>query len=318
MPSPLHGHWWTIAPSLWGRAIVRRPATRPWWCAVGHQREVTLTGRLEALPHHQTLAIIIHGLGGSIDSPYMHRCALACRCVDIASLRLSLRGADGRGDDIYHAGLVEDLERVLRHPSVTAFAHVIVIGYSLGGHVALHLAAVAKRLARPPAAVAAICSPLDLAQASAAFDAGPSWLYRRHVLDGLKAMYAAINGRGHGWVDPLELDAVDQIRRWDDLVVVPRFGFPDTDSYYAQMSAGPRLGEIAVPTLTVHSRRDPMVPWDTIGAWRTRSGDIRMVDVDAGGHCGFPRGVDLGLDVGRASQPTTIEDQVVRWCLAPT
>ncbi|TPV96189.1 MAG: alpha/beta fold hydrolase [Myxococcales bacterium FL481] len=318
MTATLSGHLWTIAPTVLGRGLarIRARAThgQRWHCTVSDDPEVTLTGRLESAPHQRTLCVILHGLGGSANSVYMLRCATACREHDIASLRLSLRGADGRGDDMYHAGLVGDLHQVLDHPLVAAFSRLIVVGYSLGGHVALHLAASDPPPKRKPAAVAAICPPLDLAAASAGFDAGPRWLYRRHVLESLKSSYATIAARGRGWVDPHLVATIDRIRQWDDQVVVPRFGFASTDAYYRQMSAGPRLSRLAVPTLILHSRLDPVVPWSAVAPWRGTSPRACFTDVASGGHCSFAPGTDLRLDP-RASRAASVEHQLIRWCL---
>ena len=68
--------------------------------------------------HHElasagSLIVIVHGIGGNADSPYCVSAARAAVAAGCAAVRISLRGADGNGDDIYHAGLTEDLRALL-------------------------------------------------------------------------------------------------------------------------------------------------------------------------------------------------------------
>ena len=99
------------------------------------------------------------------------------------------------------------------------------------------------------------------------------------------------------------------LREWDSLTVVPRFGFRDTDDYYATASVAPRLGRIDVPALVVASRADPMVPTSSIDAAAAAAPalDLRWV---RGGHVGFPAALHLGLDA-----PPGLGPQLAAWLL---
>jgi predicted alpha/beta-fold hydrolase len=81
------------------------------------------------------------------------------------------------------------------------------------------------------------------------------------------------------------------------MTVVPRFGFRDTEDYYAQASVGPRLGRLKRPALLVAGENDPMVPPSAIRP-HLRGSEVRGLTVRwlrSGGHLAFPRNVDLGL-----------------------
>ena len=49
--------------------------------------------------------------------------------------------ADGRGEDFYHAGLTVDLEAAIASPELARYQRILILGYSLGGHVVLRYAA---------------------------------------------------------------------------------------------------------------------------------------------------------------------------------
>src|SRR6266496_449976 len=68
---------------------------------------------------NESLALIIHGLAGSAASRYCALAADAAHHAGYDSLRLSMRGADLSGEDIYHAGMSADIGAVLRDPRLS-------------------------------------------------------------------------------------------------------------------------------------------------------------------------------------------------------
>ena len=154
--------------------------SRPWSTAVEDPRlgRVRLSGRLHRVDGGSTLLVLVHGLGGSSESSYMLRTAAVAEGLGLSALRLSLRGADGRGEDLYHGGLSSDLAAVLASPELASFDRVLLFGFSLGGHLSLRFATEDEdpRLR----AVAAACAPLDLERSVAAIDRPVGWLYRRY------------------------------------------------------------------------------------------------------------------------------------------
>jgi predicted alpha/beta-fold hydrolase len=296
----LSGHFWTIAPDLRDRVWpARAPADAPWWITVADAQlgTVRIGGRMRVADDAQTLLVIVHGLGGSCESPYVRRAAIAAAARGWSYLRVDLRGADGRGEDFYHAALADDLVAALAETQCARHARVLVLGYSLGGHLALRLA-LAPGDARVRA-VAAVCAPLELGASAAWIDRPRAWLYRTHVLRALVRSYRAVAARRDLPTPLAEVARVRTIRRWDELAVVPRHGFADVDDYYARASVGPRLGDLAVPSAWFGAREDPMVAASTVAPALARAGDALHVRwLDRGGHVGFPE---------------PIEETVLRW-----
>ena len=297
----IRGHLWTIAPSLRHRLRPPRlPASRPWDTTVADplRGSVWLTGRLSEVPGSDEILVLVHGLGGCSNSHYLSSGLAAAEAAGISSLRLNLRGADRQGEDFYHAGLTADLHAALASPELRLYRRVYALGYSLGGHLALRLGAEEgdPRLA----AVAAICSPIDLARAQGEIDAPPLWIYRHYLLDGLKDIYDSVAARHPLGPPALPLPAAEvrrirTIREWDDRVVAPRHGFAGAADYYARESVAPRLPALRVPALLCNSEHDPMVPARAVRAALTRPAPrLEVCWISGGGHVAFPRA--MGVD----------------------
>jgi uncharacterized protein len=306
----LAGHLWTIGPVL--RHRVRpwlAPASVAWSAPLQDPRlgALTLRGLFRDRPESDTCVIVVHGLGGTTGTHYVVQAARAAEQAGFACLRLALRGADRDGEDFYHAGLSEDLEAAVRSDALRRFSRLLVLGYSLGGHVTL-------RYALAPSdprvrAVAAICAPLDLELGQRHIDRPASFLYRRHVLQGLKAIYEAVARRRKVPTPLAQVLRVRTIREWDALTVVPRHGFGSVDRYYGSMSVGPRLSQLALPALLLHNAADPMVPPATIERHvRAPSPRLTLRWLPAGGHVGYPGALELGEDAAPG-----VESQALAW-----
>lgn len=306
---PLLGHLWTLRPFL-GHALrpPRAPVHERFAVRVPDRRhgEVTLRGRLSR-QGSPTCVVLVHGLGGDVDSGYVVDFARAAFARGLDVLRLGLRGSEALGEDVYHAGIASDVAAALGSPVLAGHLDLWLIGFSLGGHVALRVATAAHdpRLR----AVVAVGSPLDLARGATAIDEPARWPYRRHVLQSLQQLAVVLDRRGRLPSPLSEVRRVRTLRGWDDVVVAPRFGWESADAYYASESVSPRLRDLALPSLYVGARHDPMVTEPTVRpALATASGALDVRWVDRAGHVGFPPDLDLGEPGARG-----LAAQVLSW-----
>jgi predicted alpha/beta-fold hydrolase len=309
----LTGHWWTIAPRLGSLSGLRAPrfAGAAWSTTLDDRDRgtVRLSGVFHDAPSGAPLLVIVHGLGGSAESPYAVRTAAVGAARGLAVLRLNLRGADLAGEDIYHGGLTADLAAAFASPEVAARSTVLLLGYSLGGHLALRFAIESESGAL--AATAAVCSPLDLDRSAAAIDAPGYGLYRSYLLRRLRRILAAAAARNPALPAPEALRSVRTLRAWDGAVVAPRFGFASAEDYYARASVAPLLPRLRRPALLLLADDDPMVRRESVlPALATTPPNLEVRWVSPGGHVGFPRALDLGLPGARG-----LEHQLVSWLL---
>ncbi|MFN7922373.1 MAG: alpha/beta fold hydrolase [Bryobacteraceae bacterium] len=309
-PDWLSGHVWTVGlaalAQLWPGAnppgehfetVVNDAAIGP----------VRLTGILSEHPDSETIVVIVHGLSGSARSPYCTRAARAVAAAGYSSLRLSLRGADGSGEDLFHGGTTEDIGAALAAPALAKYRRVLLLGYSAGGHIALRAAVdpVDARLR----AVCAVCPPLDLRASTAAFDQPERSYYRRRIFRSLNRAYTAMAARGRALVPADVVFRAESCAERDSLTVVPRFGFRNTADYHERESVAHRLWRLEIPSLLVAARQDPIIPAETLlPAISTASPALGVAWAVRGGHVYFPGDFDLG-----EAGPLGLESQVIQW-----
>jgi predicted alpha/beta-fold hydrolase len=223
---------------------------------------------LESEPSDATAAtptaLLVHGLAGSADAPYVVRMATRLLSLGVRVLRLNLRGSgDGFGlaKHIYHAGRSDDLRAVIDwFRTRNADAPVAAIGFSLGANLVLKLAIEA---ASEPVAgldvVLAANPPLDLAACARRLSEPRNRLYDWNFVRWLRAMAVQLHHR-FPELGPLDLRGVKTVYEFDDIYTAPRNGFGTAANYYARNSLHKSVCRIEVPGLIVHAKDDPFIP----------------------------------------------------------
>lgn len=310
-PSPFAGHFWTLVQPWHLRGTANEQCH--WTCTVDDPQmgPVQLSGALGGHVQGENLVMLVHGMGGHANSAYMRHAATSIEEQGLAWLRLNLRGADRSGEDMYHSGLTADLHAALGSPALQRYRKIWIVGFSLGGHVTLRFATQVND-PRVKGAVA-VSAPLDLGCVAQHLDRASLWLYRTYLLHAVTQIYAAVANRRACPVPVADVRRARSVRRWDSLVLVPRFGFRDVDDYYESMSVGPRLNQLRVRTLLVHSALDPMVPLASLTPYLQAASPLLDVRITAaGGHVNFPPRIDIGQPLARGLVP-----QVLNWCVSP-
>lgn len=246
------------------------------------------------------VVVVVHGIGGSTESAYCVRGAVALHREGYHVVRLDLRGAGQSIPDVptlYHAGLSADLDVVARHlardPSCDG---VVLFGFSGGGSMALKLAGeLGENAPSSLRAIVTISAPLDYTKVSRWMDSIARLPYRFHVLRGLsngaRAFARTHPDRAH--YRPEDVKRLSSFRHYDGSVICPMHGFRHVEEYYASASPGPWLEKIKVPTLVIHAKDDPMVPGKTVLPWLERaSSSVEGAVSTHGGHIGFVAGLD--------------------------
>ncbi|MFW5947321.1 MAG: hydrolase [Gemmatimonadota bacterium] len=239
--------------------------------------------------------VVLHGLEGTARRRYMLHTYRALLARGLRPVGLNFRGCSGepnRTARAYHSGETDDLRFVLDTLRARYPVPFAVVGYSLGGNVALKFLGEEAAAGRV-AAGAAVSVPFDLAAGARALEA--SWIgravYTRYFLRTLRPKTVA---RADLLRDRIDLDAVRRartLREFDDALTAPLHGFRDAADYYARSSSARFVPAIRVPTLVVHSRDDPFLPASAIPeAAFAANPFITAVLTDRGGHQGYVAG----------------------------
>lgn len=242
-------------------------------------------------PERRPTLAIVHGLGGSSESPYGVALGRLAFAGGWNVARMNLRGA---GDShrlcalLYNAGLATDvlcvLEALARRTPRLALA-----GFSLGANLAV-LAASRHRERLPEGlfAVAAVSAPLDLVACAESLQAPGNRLYQLYYLRKLRADY-----RRRQRLRPDLLEAGLErsprtIREYDEAITAPQGGFASADEYYARSSGGPWLTRVETPLLLLAAADDPLIPIGSVDRWPLPPGGAVQLEVTStGGHVGF-------------------------------
>ena len=232
------------------------------------------------------IAILVHGLGGSHRSGYMQRVGGALYRQGVRVVRLDLRGAGAsmpHSRKFYNAANSGDLRAVaaqlhVEHPA----SPLAVVGFSLGGNIALKFAGEEAAAPLPNLrAVAALAPPIDLVRCSEMMANHPWYdaFYVRHLIRQVRDHQLCFPD-----LPPIVFPRGLTLWQFDELYTAARWGYPDAKTYYRTASA--YLPAIRVPTFVLTARDDPFVavePFERVAALPNLAVHI----VPHGGHLGF-------------------------------
>ncbi len=248
------------------------------------------------------LVLLLHGLEGFTQRPYMIQAAQALRASGIASVGLNFRSCS---DDpnlqprMYHSGGTEDVVLTLEYLKSRWPARPMgAIGFSLGGNVMLKM--LGERSDGGTGllkAAVGISVPYDLAAGAVYLEQGAlGWLYARYFLKSLKAKVKAKEKLLSPILDLRKVYQARTLREFDDCATGPLHGFQDAADYYRQSSSKQFLGKIRVPTLLFHARNDPFLPPRSIPHEAVaENSSLFPAFARRGGHVGFLSGSVPGL-----------------------
>jgi hypothetical protein len=236
-------------------------------------------------------AILIHGLEGSSDSRYMQGIAARAWAAGMNVVRMNMRncgGSDALTPTLYHSGLSADVGAVVNHFAVTLdLPGVALVGYSMGGNLALKLAGEWGN--RPPlVAVATVCPAIDLAAGADALHEPANRIYEAHFLRRLMQRFRRKAALFPAIYHPADIGSVGSIREFDDKIVARYCGFRDADDYYHRAASARVVDRIASPTLVLSAQDDPFIRiFPETRARLLVNPHIAFVEPRHGGHCAF-------------------------------
>jgi predicted alpha/beta-fold hydrolase len=293
------GHAQTIWPALVSHRFSGPPARferERWNTPDGDFVDVDL--QRAADPQARWL-VMFHGLEGSSRSHYAQGFAREAAAAGLHVAVPHFRGCSGelnRAPRAYHSGDFEEVGWILERLRARAAAPLLVAGVSLGGNALLRWAQEAgDSAARTAAAVAAVCSPIDLAAGGHAIGRGFNRLvYTRMFLASMKPRALARLERHPGLFDRARLLAARDLYAFDNVFTAPLHGFRNTDDYWSRASAKPHLHALRIPALVLNALNDPFVPAASLPDAAQAGPRVTLWQPVHGGHVGFPGGAFPG------------------------
>ncbi len=294
------GHAQTIWPALFSKPHDGPPLRlerQRWDTPDGDFIDVDfLDGALtSATPATAPMLVLFHGLEGSSRSLYAQAFGNWARRSGWRFAVPHFRGCSGElnhGPRAYHSGDFEEIGWILQRLRGQSSRPLYAVGISLGGNALLRWAQEAGDSAAATAqAVAAVCSPIDLAVGGHAIGRGFNrWVYTPMFLRTMKPKALAKLAQHPGLFDRQRLMAARDLYEFDNVFTAPLHGFKDTDDYWARGSAQPHLHRIRIPALVLNARNDPFVPGHALPRAEQVGRHVTLWQPAHGGHVGFAAG----------------------------
>ena len=247
-----------------------------------------------------SLVVVLHGLEGSADRPYVRGMIRAFNRAGWDGLGFNFRGCSGelnRQCRSYHMLATEDVDFAIRHAIERgAYRRVALIGFSLGGNVALNYLS-DGRLRPAPEIGAAVCYsvPCHIPSANECINHWQNTAYRhRFMVSLMQKMQAMAEQHPHLREG---LHATTRPRRFDEFdgaFTAPIHGFKDADHYWSTASSLQHLPGLSIPTLLVQAADDTFLSAACYPTAIARTHRDLFLEVPRyGGHCGFYGGGEV-------------------------
>ena len=288
--------WWIQNPhlqTLWA-TVCRRPI-----------KNLTITRERYELPDGDfidldwvgkskgPIVIILHGLEGSIDSPYAKGMLNAIQCQGWRGVVMHFRCCSGecnRLSRMYHSGETGDIATIVNALSQREHeTPMAAIGFSLGANVLLKWLGETNQQ-NPLKAAVAISTPFELGKSVKRVNQGFSRIYQWHLL---KSLHKKIQFKFQAQPAPIPIPPLYKLRTlrdFDEHITAPLHGFSNAEEYYTASSSRQYLGNIGVPTLLLQSKDDPFMIDDLLPGLTELSSHVEFELMEKGGHVGFISG----------------------------
>lgn len=254
-------------------------------------------GESQQVEPKKGLAVIFHGLEGSIKSHYANDLMAELQNSGWQAVMMHFRGCGGeanRTTRAYHSGETEDATYFLewlgkRFPELPKVA----IGFSLGANMLLKLLGENPKQRLIKAAVA-ISAPLKLNECAKSINQGFSKNYQKYLLNSMTRNLVE-KMRNLDYSAQLKVNAAQVLNfknfmQFDEHVTAPLHGFKNAADYYQRCSAFSFLRHILTPTLVLHSLDDPFMNPKVVPAAKDLSSSVTVELSSTGGHVGFMQG----------------------------
>jgi predicted alpha/beta-fold hydrolase len=292
-PSLRHGHAMTVYS--WGnpRYFPRLPPPVLRYFDVGADARVVASCHWQDRPWDHPTILALHGLNGSSDAHYMKGLAAKAFARGMNVIRLNQRNCgdtEHLSAGLFHSGLTADAAHVIDElTTVDGLPTIAVVGYSLGGNLALKLAGeYGDSPPRAVAAVAAVSPILEISLCVRALERSENWLYQWNFVKDLKRRMRRKARAWPGRYDISRLGRVRTVREFDEEYTAPHFGFEGAEDYYHRASAMRVIAAVRLPALIISAEDDPFVPPEPLREARVTANPHVRVELYAhGGHCGF-------------------------------
>lgn len=238
------------------------------------------------------LIILLHGLEGHAQRPYVTGAAKLFNAHDIDAVCVNFRGCSGEENlkyYSYHSGATNDLKEVIEHVMrIKGYSEIYLKGVSLGANLILKYLGEQKTLPNQIKSAIAVSVPCDLYGSCKMLHKIKNKLYHdrflKHLLHRLKA-------KQQNFKDNLSVNDIQSIKTlldFDNVYTSKAHGFKDAFDYYAKSSSLQFLPNIKIPTLIINALNDSFLSPECYPVKEAKENPNLYLEMPQyGGHVGF-------------------------------
>lgn len=238
------------------------------------------------------LVIILHGLEGDAQRPYMTGAAKLFNNNNVDAVCVNFRGCSGEVNlkfRSYHSGETEDLNSVIQHIILTKqYSEIYINGFSLGGNVTLKYLGENPNIPEEIKGAVTVSVPCFLRGSSVELHKFKNVLYHDRFKKYLKNKLKIKQNLFPDKVSVSDIRGIKTLKDFDDVYTSKAHGFEDALDYYQKCSSLQFLSNIKIPTLIINAKNDSFLSPECYPVDAARSNPYLNLEIpDYGGHVGF-------------------------------
>ena len=238
------------------------------------------------------LIILLHGLEGNGQRPYMTGPAKYFNANNIDAVCLNFRGCSGEGNEMYrsyHSGETDDLDDVIKHIIKTKhYTEIYFHGISLGANVACKYLGERDDVPSQIKAAIVVSVPCDLNGSCVELHTLKNRLYAMRFLKHLKNTLKNKVEKFPNKISEDEFESIKSLKDFDNVYTSKAHGFKNGLDYYEKSSCRQFLDNIKIPTLMINALNDSFLSAECYPVKEAKANANLYLEMpNYGGHVGF-------------------------------
>jgi len=236
--------------------------------------------------------VLLHGLEGNGQRPYMLGPAKLFNENDIDAVCVNFRGCSGEPNikyRSYHSGATEDLVEIFNYLiNSKNYSEIFIHGISLGGNMILKYLGERDDVPEQIKGVVAVSVPCDLKGSCKELHTIKNVLYHENFKRYLVKRLRVKQEQHPNKFNNTEIDSIKTLRDFDNVYTSRAHGFKDANDYYKQCSSLQFLTNIKVPTLIINALNDSFLSPECFPVREAKQNENLFLEMPShGGHVGF-------------------------------
>ena len=242
--------------------------------------------------HSKSVIILLHGLEGHGQRPYITGSAKLFNANGIDACAVNFRSCSGEDNKYYysyHSGATDDLEDVIFHCiQQKKYEHIYIKGISLGGNITLKYLGEERIIPEQIKAAIAVSVPCDL---SASAEMLHKFRNKPYAINFLNHLKEKLYRKAVNFPKKINLNTIKAIKTlydFDEIYTSKAHGFTDAQDYYKKCSSRQFTPQIKIPTLLINALNDTFLSKECFPKEEAKNNKNFFLEISKyGGHVGF-------------------------------